>query len=202
MSHSYDVMAKVWATLRSQMFEETRDGEVAERFEMLISEMHEANHRHGDCINKDRQVNRIASKLDEVFTRYMSDERTKVFVYGTLKSGYGNHVLLRQGGAQFIRNAEAPGIVYGPFPFAKPSDNPADWIKGELYSVGAALLGRLDRLEGHPSFYTRTEVKLRSGERAHIYYSARPIIDGAPCPGNEWKGIPHHLREEESKRDD
>jgi len=36
------------------------------RFEFLINEMHEANHKLGDAINKDERVTRYARKLDEL----------------------------------------------------------------------------------------------------------------------------------------
>jgi gamma-glutamylaminecyclotransferase len=112
-----------------------------------------------------------------------------IFVYGTLKRGYGNHRIMEQGNAMFLREDAAPGIVYGPFPYARPSDNPEDWIKGELYEVDDRLLARLDRLEGHPDYYTRTKVRLFSGERAEIYYYSRPLIGNSrPCEGNEWGG--------------
>ena len=66
MSFCYDTMAKAWATLRDNLPEDVRDGELAVRFGFLIDEMHEANHRLKDAINKDDRVTKYARKLDEL----------------------------------------------------------------------------------------------------------------------------------------
>lgn len=185
MSHCYDIMAKAWSQFAAQLPKEVREGQVATYFGLLIEEMHEANHRLKDAINKDRAVSRTAVKLDNAIAEEWSNVHS-VFVYGTLKAGYGNHQLLTEGGAEYLGKAEAPGCVYGPFPFAKPSDNPEDWIKGELYLVNSRTLRRLDRLEGHPHSYTRTEAKLRDGRKAHIYYYARSVSQSVLIPSGEW----------------
>jgi len=65
MSYCYDVMAKAWATLAEKLPHDVRYGETAVRFEFLINEMHEANHRLGDAINKDARVTTQASILDK-----------------------------------------------------------------------------------------------------------------------------------------
>lgn len=65
MSYCYDVMAKAWAQLRERLPADVRDGELAMRFEFLIEEMHEANHRLRDAINHDDRVTKQARKLDE-----------------------------------------------------------------------------------------------------------------------------------------
>lgn len=66
MSYCYDVMSKAWATLATHLPEDVRHGEVAVRFEFLINEMHEANHRLKDAINKDTRVTRCAAQLNNV----------------------------------------------------------------------------------------------------------------------------------------
>jgi hypothetical protein len=58
-------MAKAWAQLRERLPADVRDGELAMRFEFLIEEMHEANHRLRDAINHDDRVTKQARKLDE-----------------------------------------------------------------------------------------------------------------------------------------
>jgi len=57
-------MAKAWATLAAKLPQHVQDSEVATRFGLLIEEMHEANHKLGDAINKNHQVARQAAKLD------------------------------------------------------------------------------------------------------------------------------------------
>lgn len=66
MSYAFDTAARAWAALRAQLPEEQRSGELAYRFEMLLEEMHEANHRQQDAINKDAGVTAKAHRLDKV----------------------------------------------------------------------------------------------------------------------------------------
>ena len=68
MSYCYDTMSKAWATLEQHLPEEVRGGELATRFGFLIEEMHEANHRAGDVINKDGRVTAHARKIDNLLT--------------------------------------------------------------------------------------------------------------------------------------
>ncbi len=78
-----------------------------------------------------------------------------VFVYGSLKKNFHNHVLLK--GSKFLGTAKSeasrfkmldlgsfPGLVFG-----------NEQVKGELYKVDDDTMAALDRLEGHPSFYKR-----------------------------------------------
>lgn len=78
-----------------------------------------------------------------------------VFVYGTLKKGYGNHRLLAQ--SMFVGKAiTEPNFTMlhlGGFPGIVQSGDTA--IHGEVYRVSNATLTQLDRLEGHPTFYER-----------------------------------------------
>jgi gamma-glutamylaminecyclotransferase len=80
-----------------------------------------------------------------------------IFVYGTLKRGYGNYSrLLSQ--ATFLGEAVSADTNYqmtsGGFPFlAKAGTGHA--VKGELFRVNAQEFAACDGLEGHPNFYHR-----------------------------------------------
>lgn len=116
---------------------------------------------------------KVARFLRNNADMFRQPEPHVVFVYGTLKRDFHNHRLLKDGKAKFLGEDRAPGVVYGPFPFAQPRSGwemDDAWIKGEVYSVDDACLLRLDRLEGHPNGYTRTRVTLESGRAADIYY--------------------------------
>jgi len=97
----------------------------------------------------------------------------KVFVYGTLKRGHGNHRLLR-GGKQLGRcYVEGPWRMknLGYFPGvvqAKDAAGPAKMF-GEVYLIDTDTLAGLDLLEGYPNFYTRTKVATPWGN-AWMYY--------------------------------
>ena len=70
MSYAFDTQAQVW---RDHIRPLIKDDHLAMRFEMLMQEMHDANHKvpsangifSGDGINKDGQVTKLARQLDE-----------------------------------------------------------------------------------------------------------------------------------------
>lgn len=115
-----------------------------------------------------------------------------VFVYGTLKKGFGNHRLLEK--SRFIRKAEIPGTMYnlGAFPGIRPSDS-SSLVAGEIYEVDDPTLDRLDTLEGHPNFYVRRTVDIPGlthwGKQAWVYYINPEYITGrSPMAEGVWNG--------------
>ena len=121
-----------------------------------------------------------------------------IWVYGTLKTGYGNHYLL-----QPLTSVKSdyvlfhkltwvwfPIVTFAPEAMILPEDvdsnqkmigsknqNPQTMttekkkvIKIELYEVtDENMLARLDSLEWHPRWYRRTPIKTLSGESIEIY---------------------------------
>ena len=89
----------------------------------------------------------------------------KVFVYGTLLSGEGNHGVI----ADLVDDIESASLkgfdlhFYGSptsFPYIREADDDAVVIGEVLYFADAdadAALHRLDSLESHPRFYERKE---------------------------------------------
>lgn len=95
-----------------------------------------------------------------------------VFVYGTLKRGYGNHRVL--GSAKFVGEGKTVSGAYkmldGGFPMVLSGG--LFHVKGELFEVSdEQTMRNLDRLEGVPTLYTReeTEVELSDGSVQHSY---------------------------------
>jgi gamma-glutamylcyclotransferase (GGCT)/AIG2-like uncharacterized protein YtfP len=85
-----------------------------------------------------------------------------LFVYGTLRRGSSNQfarLLAEQG--QFMGVARVPGRLYelGRYPGAVASDQPDEWIHGEIFSIDDALLAALDEYEG--SEFERVIVPVR-----------------------------------------
>lgn len=86
-----------------------------------------------------------------------------VFVYGTLRNGYGNHRLIAhaqaRGGAHFVgfgmTAMPATLVNVGWFPAITTLDEGPCPVVGEVYRVDDEALRDLDRLEGVPSLYTR-----------------------------------------------
>lgn len=98
-------------------------------------------------------------------------ERTRVFVYGSLKRGYGlEHNLDHQ---LFIGEDVLHGyhmISLGVYPAIFRTAATADCrVHGEVYDVTNACLNRLDEVEGVPNFYHRATVRLETHGAAQVY---------------------------------
>lgn len=81
-----------------------------------------------------------------------------VFVYGSLKTGFGNHRFLD--GAKYLGKHETFTRTFcmtsmGSFPAVVMVNEGGCSIEGELYRVSTATLSSLDVLEGNGTFYTR-----------------------------------------------
>lgn len=121
-------------------------------------------------------------------------EKSLVFVYGTLKRGYGNNVLLQD--ADFIGEAKTVSPwkldARGGIPFLhKDSTVGARCVRGEVFAVNEQELANLDRLEGHPDFYFRDEILVWLDDcvwTAYVYFLSdrgyRP--DSNFKPAEEW----------------
>jgi len=105
-------------------------------------------------------------------------EQHLVFTYGTLLKGEVNHHLLVR--ARFVAEARTEPCFelfdLGPFPAMSADGETA--VLGEVYAVDDATLARLDRLEGHPSFYQRTQIRLDDGLEVQTYLMDRARMRG------------------------
>lgn len=101
-----------------------------------------------------------------------------IAVYGTLKKGYGNHLLLTN--AVYVDDAKTystyPLVIHGsglPFLVDKPGSGKK--VTVELYLVNQTELKRIDLLEGHPNWYERKKrrVTTTNGEvlLPYIYFA-------------------------------
>src|SRR5262245_6257639 len=89
-----------------------------------------------------------------------------VFVYGTLKRGYGNHRLLLD--ATFVSEGQTIArcrLFDAGFPVLRRRLNrDGPWnapVRGEVFEVTAQQLARLDSLEGEGRMYHRRKKKIR-----------------------------------------
>ena len=87
-------------------------------------------------------------------------KKNMVFVYGTLKRGFVNNRLLC--GSKFLGKARTEGkfALYEAGISFVIEDEQVSKISGEVYEVDERTLARLDRLEGHPSWYCRKMVNI------------------------------------------
>jgi gamma-glutamylcyclotransferase (GGCT)/AIG2-like uncharacterized protein YtfP len=107
----------------------------------------------------------------------------RVFVYGTLKHGHGNHRLLQHKGALFSGPARTDEAAFdlccnGSFPYALMAGK--YHLGGEVYTVDEDVFKSLDRLEGYPRFYNRAQIQVW-GRPAWMYFY--PMEDGDRFPG-------------------
>jgi gamma-glutamylcyclotransferase (GGCT)/AIG2-like uncharacterized protein YtfP len=89
--------------------------------------------------------------------------KARVFVYGTLLAGEPNHRLLARA-RRVCEASTGEGFALfdlGAFP-GMVRAREASVVVGEVYEVDGPTLEALDRLEGHPRFYERTEITLAS----------------------------------------
>lgn len=139
-----------------------------------------------DCAADMRCKKEMVKKQDIELVEFPA----RVFVYGTLKKGYGNHGTL--GESKFLRNCSAFGILLqlGGFPGFLPVSTGMP-VEGELYEVpDKATLDRLDRLEGHPSHYTREKINLIGGEMVWTYVYRRYYTASTMGLRTKWDIIP------------
>lgn len=103
-------------------------------------------------------------------------ERSQLFVYGTLMRGEHHHDTMA--GAEFIAEAQTLAeyelLLIDYFPALVPGGEQA--VRGELYSVDAATLARLDALEEVPHYYVRERVQLAGGGSAETYVMPRERV--------------------------
>ena len=89
------------------------------------------------------------------------DNRRNIFVYGTLRQGEYNNILLENAKfkGMFSTVPEYELRNFGVFPGLM--SNGSTSVKGEVYEVDDETLTYLDYHEGHPTFYCRTTIKLK-----------------------------------------
>lgn len=93
-----------------------------------------------------------------------------VFVYGTLKRGYGNNRCLGNE-AKYIGTAVTTvkyPMLDGGFPYLLDKPNEGHIIKGEMWQIPVKqLLSEVDRLEGYPTHYVRRVIEVATTGGAH-----------------------------------
>ena len=96
----------------------------------------------------------------------------KVFVYGSLLTGYSNNSLLRE--QKFVSDGVTEDdfsmVTFGGFPGVMPPNDNTELnapIKGELWEVDDVAFGRLDMLESNGYFYEREVVTVHGSDEEH-----------------------------------
>lgn len=96
------------------------------------------------------------------------EQHPLVFVYGTLKRGFGNHRVMQEAGGRFVCEAttteQFPLVEQGlPYLLLRPGQGRR--VEGEIFRVGTPEgWRRLDHLEGHPQFYHREVIAIEAAD--------------------------------------
>ena len=116
----------------------------------------------------------------------LNEYYVKVFVYGTLMGAESNHLWLDH--AQFLGDYErenAQLFDLGAYPmmlFGKGI------VRGEVYHVPLKTVLLLDELEGHPNYFHRDWLRLKSGTEALAYLGKKEIALEYPLiPSGQWR---------------
>jgi len=104
----------------------------------------------------------------------------RLFVYGTLQSGGGNHLLLARG--RYLGDCGVLGVLYdlGGIPAATFDTAAPMPVRGEAWAVPAEDVEAIDRLEGTArQLYARVEVPVAvgplAGQTVHAYQGERVL---------------------------
>lgn len=118
----------------------------------------------------------------------------KVFVYGTLKKGFGNHRLLKD--AEFICEDMTKPLYtmysLGGFPAIQQGGDTS--IIGEVYKIDKDTLAHLDVLEGYKAgrdcnMYERRITVTKQGHKCFIYEMDEPYSKELVENGEWTKGV-------------
>lgn len=110
-----------------------------------------------------------------------------VYVYGTLKTGFRNNVLLSD--CKLIQEATTKPLyrLYdcGPYPCLIKDEKNGKRIRGEIYQIDDVVLKRLDRLEGVPFLYNRFDIELENFDHPTIaYFYQDDVSNFIECDGS------------------
>lgn len=110
---------------------------------------------------------------------------TLVFVYGSLKTGFGNNFILQDNDAELIGTATTMYSTFrmhslGAFPAVVEDNRNGKEIVGEVWSVNSKRLRALDRLESNGRLYERRLVSLSLVPEATILQAWMYVFLGNP----------------------
>ncbi len=115
-----------------------------------------------------------------------------VFVYGTLRQAHANHQLLESseffGVGRTLNNFSM--YITGGYPYVVGTEARYP-IVGELYGVDGKTLEKLDRLEGHPHYYTRREVPVIVEGKEYSAWMYVRLPHGVLMPSGDYNEALH-----------
>ena len=126
-----------------------------------------------------------------------ANQKTLVFVYGTLRRGFSNH--FRLGKAPFVKEGWILGRLYRIdwYPGMRLDEEGVP-VRGEIYEIEREALRELDVFEGKEFERLKTKVHAKGGGDFHVwlYEYCREVDYGAELLPADWA---HHERKNDRK---
>lgn len=91
-----------------------------------------------------------------------------IFVYGTLKKGHHNHKRFLNVEPKF-RGIVKGALYSSGLPYLRPGNYD---VHGEVYELDEDKVKMLDALEGHPTWYRRTPIVVKTYENEAVFAEA------------------------------
>ncbi len=97
-----------------------------------------------------------------------------IFVYGSLKQGFGNHRFINQSP---LFNATLKDYVLLTQDIGYPAIMPGEGlVEGEVYQIDDETTQTLDRLEQHPTYYCRQSVRVIEKDTLKMHQAFTYVI--------------------------
>lgn len=120
------------------------------------------------------------------------EEQHMVFVYGTLRRSHGNHQLLESahyyGVGTTLHNYSM--YITGGYPYVAGTEARYP-IVGELYGIDDETLEKLDKMEGHPHYYTRKKIPVTIDGKQYDAWMYVRIPHGVLMPTGDYNDAIH-----------
>ena len=97
-----------------------------------------------------------------------------IFVYGSLKQGFGNHRFINQ---LPLFNATLKDYILLTLDIGYPAIMPGEGlVEGEVYQIDDETTKTLDRLEQHPTYYCRQSVRVIEKDTLKMHQAFTYVI--------------------------
>jgi gamma-glutamylcyclotransferase (GGCT)/AIG2-like uncharacterized protein YtfP len=118
-----------------------------------------------------------------------------VFVYGTLRQSQSNHKLLGEADCYGTGSSREKYAMYitGSYPYVISTEGRYP-IVGELYAVDDDTLAKLDKMEGHPRYYTRREIAVDVNGIEYLAWMYFRDPHGTLLPTGDYNTFSNHLQ--------
>lgn len=109
-----------------------------------------------------------------------------VFVYGTLKNGYGNHHCMKRASGEFLGESSVQDLkIYNYCShFPAVAEGEGGRVYGEVYRVKD--MAPLDTLEGYPRLYTRKIFQTSYGPAWVYLMPAKRLQNTSEIKSGKW----------------